>query len=377
VLVQHLRGLRPSRAGQCGPQQAGLRARNVPLAVRRRRNEGIQAVDGPREGYVQHAQRLGHRPVGGILEHPLERSRQQLLNVRTGVAADAIHGQRAIVAVRHHQVGLPDDIAVQFRQHDDVELQALGLMNGHDADVGRNGIRDLRAFDESDELVRPKRRRGVEVVRLVDQLLQSAQFAAAAVRGQGSGPTLDRRAVAVLDQRLADLQRHAPRRRVVAVILQAGGRSQRRMRYVKAGHRVAGMIGDPQQRQDHVHGRRIGQRIAAFLAGGDVQLAQFVDQPRHAVIAAHQHADTAARSLIDQFRDPCSGGMESNFPLRFLFTRRRSRRQFHVAGQFLPLRRVPLESLRPALHRRLRAAQVGMLRDVCKDVVDRVDHRLR
>ena len=80
--------------------------------------------------------------------------------------------------------------ALQFRQNDDVELQPFRLVDRHHANIGGNGIGDSRGFDVSDEVAGTQRRRGVIGVCFLDQLLQAAQLATAAQRGECPGPSL-------------------------------------------------------------------------------------------------------------------------------------------------------------------------------------------
>ena len=95
------------------------------------------------------------------------------------------------------------------------------------------------------------------------------------------------------------------------------------MGQMKSGNCIARVIGQPQQRQHGRHRRRIGQRIASLLAGGDISLSQTVDQLRDRLIFADQHAYAKAGSLLDDLDDPSCGVIERDIRLGLIFAGQR------------------------------------------------------
>ena len=105
------------------------------------------------------------------------------------------------------------------------------------------------------------------------------------------------------------------------------------------------------QRKHQLHGRRIGQRIAPFLAGLDAALPQLVDQPGHGRVPADQHADRIGPGdLLVEPVDFLGGDTRSVTDALLLALRGLRRgRQAAIARQLVARRGVLREALGPFL----------------------------
>ena len=133
--------------------------------------------------------------------------------------------------------------AVELRQHDDVELQPLGLVDRHHPHIGRGGVGDAAALDESQEIVGPQRAFRLVFVSQLDQLLQAVLVAGIAECGQLLSPGKNDRPVPFVQQLAADAAGESPGGQPIGVVgkFQRGG--QRRMGQMEPRHLVARMIG--------------------------------------------------------------------------------------------------------------------------------------
>src|SRR5690606_14882647 len=89
---------------------------------------------------------------------------------------------------------------VQLRQHDDVELETLGLMHGHDAHVRSDRILDALVAHEVHEVRWPQRRAVLEPERQLDELCQATSLTRVARMVDLLRQVRDRRAVAILEE---------------------------------------------------------------------------------------------------------------------------------------------------------------------------------
>ena len=138
------------------------------------------------------------------------------------VAADALDRLGRLGPADDHLRRLADELGVQLRQHDDVELQPLRLVDRHHADVGRRGVlRPAAARTSSTKSSARVVASRLVAVGQLDQLHQPVQVAGVALRGEPRGPAVERRPVAVVDQPAADLGRQPPGGRRVVVIARA------------------------------------------------------------------------------------------------------------------------------------------------------------
>ena len=332
MLVERRFRLGRVAAGQGRAQHARKRVGDGLLVGPRRGDDHVQAVDGPGQGHVQQAQRFLYHPlfVGG--EHPLEFGGQDRAEVFRYVTADPLDAGGWLRTAGHNFRRLTAHAHVQFRQHDDVELQALALVNGHHADAGRGGVFHALLLDQVDKIRRPQRGPVLVAVGHFHELREPAHVAAVAGRGQGLGPAFQHRPVALDHQPPAGLFGQLPGGGRIVVIGKAQVFPQRRMGYVETRGRIAGVVGQGQEREQDLHGGRIGQRVAALLAGFDSPQAQFKDQPGHGDIAADEHADFALRRLLVQPLDFLGRIPQRGRRLVLALRGRRCRSQAAVAG---------------------------------------------
>ena len=148
---------RNGRSTEQAPRQhACIRRRDRLLVGLRRGDDHVQRIHGPGQRHVEQAQGLFHDALLVGLEHPLKLGRQNAAaapwpgNGRPARSAPPVRATgddlRRLAANGHVELG----------QHDDVELQTLGLVDRHHAHGGRRGVLDLLLPHQGHEIVGPQ-----------------------------------------------------------------------------------------------------------------------------------------------------------------------------------------------------------------------------
>ena len=188
VFVENVTRLGLRAVGQRVAEQAGEGLGKRLFVLSRRADDHVQRVDRPGYGDVQHRERFAGF-VGDIsLVHVSNRLRQQRANLLARIRNHPLDRRGRRGPIDEHGRRLADEVFIQLGQHDDVELQAFGLIDRHHAHTRRGRVVDFLRFDPLHEIARANRGVVFPAMGQFDQLHQAAQIAAVAVRREPLDP---------------------------------------------------------------------------------------------------------------------------------------------------------------------------------------------
>ena len=185
-----------------------------------------------------------------------------------------------IIMIGHRIGARSDQLAADLRQHHRVELQPLGLVHRHHADHRRPRPSDFFDPHQLDEIADPRHRVPPMINRQNHQLPHPQRIMRPGDRSQPVGQLPQRH-----DQ--PHVGDHPPNPRCRPTLI---GRD-RRLRQMKRPSPVPRVLGHHQRRQQHLHRRRIGQRIAALLRYVHPRGPQPPDHLTHRRVGPRQNTD--------------------------------------------------------------------------------------
>ncbi len=144
---------------------------------------------------------------------------------------------------------------------------------------------------------------------------------------------------------------------------------------VKTGDRVAGVIGQLEQRENHGHRERVGQRIAPFFAGCEiVPRPEQVHDLGDGLVFSHEDSHRAAGIILGQPGNFRGGTFERHPGLFLSLLGQRSDQQTHMARVVGPVGRVGLKPSLPTLNNLPKVTGRRIARQTRKDLIDRIHH---